>query len=140
MSETNEQSKKKAEDDLIAGIPAAAFDAQVLLLDAFIGNLKAANVEIYNGEAVKDYAKNVPFATPASKTINNLTYSNQQNIAKVQKYVDEVRPVEIAQMLPDIQLEIVDGITYETIFVVPLADPGNIQDGFSAPGYYSTYF
>ena len=138
MSETNEQSKKKAEEDLIAGIPAAAFDAQVLLLDAFIGNLKAANVEIYNGEAVTDFAKNVPFAISAAKTINNLTYSNQQNIAKVQKYVDEVRPVEIAQMLPDIQLEIVDGTTYETIFVVPLADPGVIQDGFSAPGYYST--
>ena len=137
-SPTNEQSKKKAEEELIAGIPSNAFDSQVLLLDAFIGNLKAANVEIYNGEAVKDYAKNVPFSTRASQTINNLAFVDQENLAKVQKYVDDIRPIDLAQMLPDIRLEIINGTTYETVFVVPLADPGNIQEGFSAPGYYST--
>lgn len=137
-SPTNEQSKQNSEENIIAGIPAEAFDAQVLLLDAFIGNLKASNVVIHNDPTVQDYAANVPYSEPSAETINALTFSDERSVERVQNYVDNITSADLAQMVPDIVLEIVDGTSYKTIFYVPLTDPGNITTGFSGPGYYST--
>ena len=129
---------KKAVEQKISGVPQATFNDQVLLLDAYLGNLAGTSVEIAKTAAVPMNAQNVPELSTAFETINNLAFKDKTSLQKIQKYIDNITPAEMAQILPDISIKIINAKDYNSVYVVPLTDPGNISAGFAGAGYYTT--
>ena len=105
--------KKDSEKEvLIGGIDPNAFDAQMLLMDAFIGNLKFVGITTTDGAKVIDDKKvinNVPYFTKGPSSINDFMGLNIPKVRDcINTFIKEITPWEIAQIFPKIQLFIVD--------------------------------
>ena len=145
--------KKDAEQEVpIGGIDPNAFDAQMLLIDAYIGNLSSVGINTINGPKVlattvpgstptidTNIINNVPYFTSGFKSVNDLTGFNfPATMNSINDFITQITPYEIAQIYPKIQFFIVESTTGEQ-YEIPISKAADI-DFVTSPGdaFYST--
>ena len=93
---------KNAEES-IGGIDPNAFDMQMLLMDAFLGNLPGININ--RGNSVADPNDNVPYLPNGVSSINALIGTDPVTEASnINNFISSMTPHDYAQMYPKIDL------------------------------------
>ena len=120
----------------IGGIDPNAFDGQMLLMDAYMGNIPGVNITPgakYNG--LPQVAEVIPYLPDGFDSVNRLTgldlVAEAQNI---NSFIKDLTPLEYAKMYPEIRLLMVNSLTKEQT-QIPFVAPPNIQ-GLSGQSYF----
>ena len=120
----------------VGGIDPNAFDGQMLLMDAYMGNIPG--VDIARGAKFNSDPKTaeaVPYLPEGFDSVNRLTgldlVAEAQN---VNSFIKNLTPLEYAKMYPEIRFLMVNSITKEQT-QIPLIAPPNIQ-GLSGQSYF----
>ena len=115
--------KDEEKESLIGGIDPNAFDAQMLLIDAYIGNLLSVGIETETGAKVLDSDKvkaNVPYFTKGPTSVNQFMGLDIPEVRNcLNAFIKDITPWEMAQIFPKIQFFIVNSATGAQ-FEIPL--------------------
>ena len=145
-------SRKDAEQEQpIGGIDPNAFDAQMLLIDAYIGNLSSAGISTKAGPTVtsdvlqnstatidSNIMSNVPYFTKGFSSVNRLTgFSFSDTMDSINNFITQITPYEIAQIYPKIQFFIVESSTGAQ-FEIPISKHSDISKVSTGVSFYST--
>tara|TARA_Y100000114_G_scaffold77306_1_gene71009 strand:+ start:1031 stop:3781 length:2751 start_codon:yes stop_codon:yes gene_type:complete len=135
------KSKKDADKEIpIGGIDPNAFDAQMLLIDAYIGNLNSVGISTEVGARVADDKKvinNVPAFTSGPTSINSFMGLDIPKVRKcLNTFIKEITPFEIAQIFPKIQFFIVESASGAQ-FEIPLTLNPKLNSPDTGVSFYS---
>lgn len=111
-------------EELVGGIDPNAFDAQMLLLDAYLKNIPGLDIKA--GPTVGGRSEeNVPYLPAGFDSVNALMgLSRDGVIYSINDFISNLTPLEAAKVYPQIKLQIVDHNT-DKVFDVPIGPVGS---------------
>tara|TARA_R100001079_G_scaffold57789_1_gene29550 strand:+ start:13767 stop:16877 length:3111 start_codon:yes stop_codon:yes gene_type:complete len=111
-----------------------AFNSQIYLLDVFSQDENVVH-EIQKTPNVNTTHLNVPILPQG--LLENINGLIDRDFQQVQKFIGEIPPNEVAQLVPKISLFLVSSADPSVQLGIPLSDPATINKSSMGAGYYS---